>query len=59
MLAAAAGAAALAVVFSVQYLPAAVLVFVSAGDDAILRRGLAQYSANVFLEPFARHFSRD
>jgi len=51
-LAAAAGAAALAVVFGVQHLPAAVLIFVSAGAGAILRRGLARYSANVFLQPF-------
>jgi uncharacterized membrane protein YjjP (DUF1212 family) len=51
-LAAAAGAAALAVVFGVQHLPAAVLIFVSAGAGVILRRGLARYSANVFLQPF-------
>jgi uncharacterized membrane protein YjjP (DUF1212 family) len=52
-LAAAAGAAALAVIFGVQHLPAAALVFVSAAAGAILRRGLAHYSANVFLQPFA------
>jgi uncharacterized membrane protein YjjP (DUF1212 family) len=51
-LAAAAGAAALAVVFGVQHLRAAMLIFVSAGAGAILRRGLARYSANVFLQPF-------
>ncbi len=51
-LAAAAGAVALAVIFGIQHLPAAALVFVSAGAGAILRRSLAQYSANVFLQPF-------
>ncbi len=52
-LAAAAGAAALAVIFGIQHLPAAALVFVSAAAGALLRRGLARYSANVFLQPFA------
>jgi uncharacterized membrane protein YjjP (DUF1212 family) len=51
-LAAAAGAVALAVIFGVQHLPAGVLIFVSAAAGAILRRFLAQYSANVFLQPF-------
>ncbi len=51
-LAAAAGAVALAVLFGVQHLPAAVLIFVSAAAGAILRRSLAQHSANVFLQPF-------
>jgi len=51
-LAAAAGAVALAVIFGVQHLPAAVLIFASAGTGAILRRGLARYSPNVFLQPF-------
>jgi uncharacterized membrane protein YjjP (DUF1212 family) len=50
--AAAAGAAALAVIFGVQHLAAAALIFVSAGAGAILRRSLAHYSANVFLQPF-------
>src|SRR3984957_16517394 len=52
-LAAAAGAAALAVIFGIQHLPATALVFVSAAAGALLRRGLARYSANVFLQPFA------
>jgi len=52
-LAAAAGAAALAVIFGVAHLPAAALIFVSAGAGAILRRGLAQLSTNVFLQPFS------
>jgi uncharacterized membrane protein YjjP (DUF1212 family) len=51
-LAAAAGAVALAVLFGVQHLPAAALIFVSAAAGAILRRSLAHYSANVFLQPF-------
>src|ERR1700719_535095 len=50
--AAAAGAAALAVIFGVQHLAAAALIFVSAGAGAILHRSLAHYSANVFLQPF-------
>jgi uncharacterized membrane protein YjjP (DUF1212 family) len=52
-LAAAAGAAALAVIFGIQHLSAAALVFVSAAAGALLRRGLARDSANVFLQPFA------
>ena len=52
MLAAAAGAVALAVIFGIQHLPAAAIIFVSAGAGAILRRRLAQYSANAFLQPF-------
>jgi uncharacterized membrane protein YjjP (DUF1212 family) len=51
-LAAAAGAAALAVIFGVQHLPAVLLIFVSGAAGAILRRCVAQYSANVFLQPF-------
>ena len=51
-LAAAAGAVALAVIFGVQHLPAAALIFLSAAAGAILRRSVAQYSANVFLQPF-------
>jgi uncharacterized membrane protein YjjP (DUF1212 family) len=51
-LAAAAGAVALAVLFGVQHLAAAALIFVSAGAGAILRRSLARYSANLFLQPF-------
>jgi uncharacterized membrane protein YjjP (DUF1212 family) len=51
-LAAGAGAVALAVIFGVQHLPAAAVIFVSAAAGAVLRRGLAHYSANVFLQPF-------
>jgi uncharacterized membrane protein YjjP (DUF1212 family) len=52
-LAAAVGAVALAVLFGVEHLPAVALIFVSAGAGAILRRALARYSANVFLQPFS------
>ena len=51
-LAAAAGAVALAVLFGVQHLSSAALIFVSAAAGAILRRNLARYSANIFLQPF-------
>src|SRR6266446_220802 len=51
-LAAGAGAVALAVIFGIQHLAAAVLIFVSAAAGAILRRCVARYSANVFLQPF-------
>ena len=50
--AAAAGAVALAVIFGVRHLHSAVLIFASAGLGAVLRRGLARLSANVFLQPF-------
>ncbi len=43
---------ALAVIFGVHHRAAAALIFVSAGAGAILRRSLAQYSANLFLQPF-------
>ena len=51
-LASAAGAVALAVIFGVEHPSAAALIFVSAAAGAILRRGVAMYSANVFLQPF-------
>jgi uncharacterized membrane protein YjjP (DUF1212 family) len=51
-LAAAAGAVALAVLFGVRHVGAAVLIFVSAGVGAILRRTLSRQSANLFLQPF-------
>jgi uncharacterized membrane protein YjjP (DUF1212 family) len=52
-LAAAVGAVALAVLFGVQHLRAAGLIFLSAGAGALLRRILARYSANVFMQPFS------
>jgi uncharacterized membrane protein YjjP (DUF1212 family) len=55
-LAAAAGAVALAVIFGVQHLHAAALIFVSAGAGAVLRRRVAHFSGNVFLQPFCASF---
>jgi uncharacterized membrane protein YjjP (DUF1212 family) len=51
-LAAAAGAAALAVIFGVEHLSAAILIFVSGGAGAILRRAVGRLSANLLLQPF-------
>ena len=51
-LAAGAGAVGLAVIFGVEHPVPAALIFVSAAAGAILRRGVAQASANVFLQPF-------
>ncbi len=50
--AAAAGAAALSVIFGVHHLAAVALIAASAGAGAILRRGLARLSSNLFLPPF-------
>jgi uncharacterized membrane protein YjjP (DUF1212 family) len=52
-LAAGFGAVALAVLFGVHHLPAAVLIFVSAAAGAVLRRSLARCSTNIFLQPFS------
>jgi uncharacterized membrane protein YjjP (DUF1212 family) len=52
-LAAAAGAVALAVIFGVQHLHAAALIFLSGGAGAVLRRELVKLSANIFLQPFS------
>ena len=51
-LAAAAGAMALAALAGVQHLTAAFLIGVSAAGGAVLRRGLAGYSKNIFIQPF-------
>ena len=51
-LAAAAGAAALSVIFGVQHPAAVVLIIFSAGTGAVLRRFLARYSSNPLLQPF-------
>jgi uncharacterized membrane protein YjjP (DUF1212 family) len=51
-LAAAAGAVSLAVLFGIRHLPAAALVALSAAAGALLRRSLAQFSSNVFVQPF-------
>jgi len=52
-LAAGVGAVALAALFGVRHLTAAALIFLSAAAGAILRRTLAHYSTNVFLQPFS------
>jgi uncharacterized membrane protein YjjP (DUF1212 family) len=50
--AAVAGAVALGVIFGLQHIAAAVLIALSAGAGALLRRALARVSGNVFLQPF-------
>jgi len=50
-LAAAAGGAALAVLFGVQHLAAVALVVVSAAIGAVLRRTIGRYSTNALLQP--------
>src|SRR5262245_9467349 len=50
-LAAAAGAAALSVLFGVQHIAAVILTVVSAAIGAVVRRVLARYSTNPFLQP--------
>ena len=51
-LAAAAGAVSLAVLFGIRHLPAAALIALSAAAGALLRRGLAHLSSNIFVQPF-------
>jgi uncharacterized membrane protein YjjP (DUF1212 family) len=51
-LGAAGGAAALAVIFGVEHLFSVVLIMISAGAGAVLRRALGKYSGNLFLQPF-------
>ena len=51
-LAAAAGAVALSVIFGIQHGVAALLIFVSAGAGAVLRRAVARMSTNIFIQPF-------
>jgi uncharacterized membrane protein YjjP (DUF1212 family) len=51
-IAAAAGAAALSVIFGVYHLAAAALIAGSAGMGALLRRRVAHLSDNAFLQPF-------
>src|SRR5207249_5990208 len=50
-LGAAAGAAAMAVLFGVQHLAAVMLIVVSAASGAVLRRIIGQYSTNALLQP--------
>ncbi len=51
-LAAASGAAALAEIFGVRHVAPSMLIFISAGAGAFLRRALGRVSANLFLQPF-------
>ena len=52
-LAAAVCAVSLAVLFGVQHVPAAALIFMSAAIGGFLRRILLRFSANIFLQPFS------
>ena len=51
-LAAAAGAVALSVIFGIEHLPPMVLIFLSAGAGAILRRAVGSITTNLFIQPF-------
>ena len=51
-LAAATGAVALSVIFGIEHFVPMVVIFVSAGAGAILRRAVARLTANVFVQPF-------
>ena len=51
-LAAAAGSVALAIIFGVEHVAGVSLIFLSAGAGALLRRGVARLSDNLFLQPF-------
>jgi uncharacterized membrane protein YjjP (DUF1212 family) len=51
-LAAAAGALALSVIFGVQHAFPAMLIFASAAAGAVLRRAVASFSTNIFIQPF-------
>src|SRR5262249_47455446 len=50
-MAAAAGAAALSVIFGVRHLSAVVLILLSAAGGALLRRSLGKYSTNTLVQP--------
>ncbi|HTR07048.1 MAG TPA: threonine/serine exporter family protein [Paraburkholderia sp.] len=52
VLAAGAGAVALAVLYGVQHLSSAAIIFASAAAGALLRRTLARYGENLFVQPF-------
>ena len=51
-LAAGAGALALSVIFGVEHTIPALLIFISAGVGAVMRRVVAHYSANILIQPF-------
>ena len=50
------GAAALALLFGVRHISAATLIFVSAASGSLVRRRLADRSANAFVQPFCAAF---
>src|SRR6516162_2640640 len=52
MLAAGACSVALAVIFGVEHVVGACLIFLGGSVGALLRRGLARLSGNLFLQPF-------
>jgi len=52
-LAAAAGAVSLAIIFGIQHVPAAIVIFASAGAGGLLRRALGGVSTNIFIQPFS------
>jgi uncharacterized membrane protein YjjP (DUF1212 family) len=52
MLAAGAGSVALAIIFGVEHVFGACLIFIGGSVGALLRRGLARLSGNLFLQPF-------
>lgn len=51
-LAAAAGAVSLAIIFGIQHVSAAIVIFASAGVGGLLRRAIGSVSANIFIQPF-------
>ena len=51
-LAAAVGAVALAIIFGIEHMPAAALIFLGAGAGGLLRRAIGKVSTNIFLQPF-------
>jgi uncharacterized membrane protein YjjP (DUF1212 family) len=51
-LAAATGAVALAVIFGLRHMTAAMLIFACAGTGALLRRKLGRHTGNLFIQPF-------
>jgi uncharacterized membrane protein YjjP (DUF1212 family) len=53
VIAAAAGASALAVIFGVEHLDSVGLISLSAGLGAVIRRTLARYTANTLIQPFS------
>ena len=47
------GAVALSIIYGIQHLPAIGLIFLSAAIGGGLRRTLAKYSLNIFIQPFS------